>query len=894
MKDPLKQFATLLCALGLAHVSAAAPTPILVPGFLKFEVYTNLTGTAVSDLVLADSYPNSPARTFYMPSFDTRTVYTDDSHDNFGGRLTGFLTPSESGDYELFLRSDEASQLWFSLNDDPAQLELVAEETTCCGPFEETGAQETAFPASLVAGQRYAIQVLYKEGTGADYCQVAWRKVGDPTPAAQLQPIPVAFLSTMIPPQGSITITQQPASVSTVENETVTLSVGFTTTHGPIVVQWQKNGANVAGLTGSTITLGPLTAADAGNYRAVISIPGAVTNSAQATLTVAADTRPPTIRSVTSSSTFDLLTVVFSEAVQPEGASDNLSYSLDGGLSLVGAPVVVNPTTVRLMTTPQTRGATYTLTISDIVDLANNTSTAGTSRTFTTLNRTPGGLNFEVWFGIGGNAVSALTGDPRYPASPDLSAYIREFTSRQVFPDANSMNNYGGRMSGWIVPPETAQYEFFIRSDDDSELRLSTDEEPVNATLIANGVCCGPFMEPGDPATSMPISLTTGNAYYIEALWKEGGGGDYCDVAWRKVGTPGLARDLTFIPGSVLQGLGVPGTFVPPTVSFASPANGTTFGATETVTLIANATAASSKSISRVEFLSQGRVVAVASNSPYSVTFYELREDNHTFIARAVDSAGLATETASLTISVGAQLSTVRLLAIDTVTMWKYDRTGRDLGTEWSLPGYDDSAWPSGLTLIADEGTVTVEPIRTRISRFNDMGMYVQTFYFRTHFNFDGPITPVVKLRLRHVVDDGVLFYLNGAEVHRFGFAQGVIVNYLTSADGHENAYEGPYDLPLDNLVVGDNVFAAELHQAGGSSSDMVFGAELIATVPVIRPTLTITRDGPSVRIAWSPAGGTLESSPTLTGAMWTPVAGATNPYTTAAGGSARFYRVAR
>ncbi|MCI0748297.1 MAG: PA14 domain-containing protein [Verrucomicrobia subdivision 3 bacterium] len=891
MSNLSKNFTAFASALVLSYATLAQSADIHVPGFLKFEVYTNIPGVAVSDLTSSPDYPNSPGRVFYMPSFDTLTVYPVDTRDNFGGRLSGFITPTESGDYEFFLRSDDASQLFLSLDDTVGNLQLIAEETTCCGPFEEPGAPETSFPTPLVAGQRYAVQVLYKEGMGGDLCQVAWRKVGDTTPAAQLTPIPIAFLSTLIAPLGSITITQQPANVTAGENETITLSVGFNATHAPAVVQWQRNGTNVAGLTGSTLKLGPLAMTDAGNYRAVISIPGATTNSAEVMVTVNADVTPPTIRSVVGSASFDMLTVEFSEPIFPETLGEVLNYTI-GGLTVSNA-MVLNATSAKLTTSPQTPGATYTLMVENIADMAFNLSTAGTSRTFMALDRVAGGLKFDVWFGITGNEVSLLLNDPRYPSSPDLSAYVTQFTSRQVFPDANSMNNYGGRMWGWIVPPEDAQYEFFIRSDDNSQLSLSLDDNPANAVVIATeSACCGPFEEPGAPETSAPMSLMAGNRYFIEAIWKEGGGGDYCDVAWRKVGDPTPAINLTFIPGSIVETYAPPGTFTVPTVSFAGPANGSTFEVTDAVTLTANASAGPSKSIVRVEFLEQGKVIGTVSNSPYALTLYDLREDNHTFIARAMDSAGLTTESAPITISVGAQVATITLLAINPVTMWRYDRSGQDLGIEWRSTNYDDTLWPEGATLIADEGTTTVEPIRTRISRFNDQGEYVRTFYFRTHFPF-GPVSPSVKLRLRHVVDDGVVFYLNGEEIHRFGIAPGVLVDYLTDAAGHENAYEGPYDIAITNLFEGDNVLAAEVHQAGGSSSDMVFGAELVATVPVIRPVLTIALEGATIRISWTPAGGTLESAPSITG-QWSPVANASNPYMTTAAGAPRFYRVNR
>ena len=358
------------------------------------------------------------------------------------------------------------------------------------------------------------------------------------------------------------------------------------------------------------------------------------------------------------------------------------------------------------------------------------------------------------------------------------------------------------------------------------------------------------------------------------------------------MGDPTAPLGLPFIPGTVLEAYAAPGTFTAPTVAISSPSAGAEFESGAAVTLTATASSAASKTITKVEFLEQGRVIGTALNRPYEITLYALRDDNHVITARATDSTGIFTDSEPVTFSVGALVATVKLAAIDTLTMWRYDRTGRDLGSEWRQPGYDDSTWPQGPALIADEPTATVEPIRTRISRFNDAGAYVRTFYFRTHFDF-GTVSPAVKLKLRHVVDDGAIFYLNGVEIHRFGIGAGVVVDYLTDAGGHENTYEGPYDIPLDNLLEGDNVLAAEVHQSGGGSSDMVFGAELIATVPVVRTVMTIARDGVSVRISWAPTGGTLESAPSPAG-PWGPVLNATNPLTISAAGAARFYRLSR
>ena len=89
----------------------ASRTSSRPPGF-SFEVWTNIAGASVSDLTENPRYQtNALDIRALATAADTRTVFADDSHETYGGRLSGFLVPKESGSYELFLRSDAASQL---------------------------------------------------------------------------------------------------------------------------------------------------------------------------------------------------------------------------------------------------------------------------------------------------------------------------------------------------------------------------------------------------------------------------------------------------------------------------------------------------------------------------------------------------------------------------------------------------------------------------------------------------------------------------------------------------------------------------------------------------------------------------------------------------------------
>ena len=50
----------------------------------------------------------------------------------------------------------------------------------------------------------------------------------------------------------------------------------------------------------------------------------------------------------------------------------------------------------------------------------------------------------------------------------------------------NIDDNYGTRMRALVVPPLTGSYTFWIASDDNSTLFLSTDSTPANKRLVAS------------------------------------------------------------------------------------------------------------------------------------------------------------------------------------------------------------------------------------------------------------------------------------------------------------------------------------------------------------------------------------------------------------------------
>jgi hypothetical protein len=157
------------------------------------------------------------------------------------------------------------------------------------------------------------------------------------------------------------------------------------------------------------------------------------------------------------------------------------------------------------------------------------------------------GVLYEYWFDIGGTAVTDLTNDPRYPDSPDMSEWRPDFDS-----ELDPWDNYGARARGYIHPPATGDYTFWISGDDFCELWLSTDDNPDNITMVAEVPGWSAQYEWGKypEQKSDPITLQAGQRYYVEALQKEAGGGDTLTVGW---GGPTIGDGPVIIEGKYLE-----------------------------------------------------------------------------------------------------------------------------------------------------------------------------------------------------------------------------------------------------------------------------------------------------------------------------------------------------
>ena len=161
-----------------------------------------------------------------------------------------------------------------------------------------------------------------------------------------------------------------------------------------------------------------------------------------------------------------------------------------------------------------------------------------------------GTIKYERFEGISGVELSQLFNSPNYPLNPSYTSELTQFQA-----PINVADNYGARISGYLCPPESGTYYFWLSGDDHSQLNLSTDENPANVQNIASFVgWTSPQQWNKFPEQkSVGISLQAGKTYYIEAFVKEGGGGDNLAVGWRRPSDGDGASPVEVIPGAVLS-----------------------------------------------------------------------------------------------------------------------------------------------------------------------------------------------------------------------------------------------------------------------------------------------------------------------------------------------------
>jgi len=179
-----------------------------------------------------------------------------DFGDNYGERIRGYLTAPATGNYYFWIAASDSAELWISDNSEAVnkvrRAYVLPTANSLPPPANGTGSRQWNLQPtqrsgwlSLVAGQRYYIEVLHKAGLGAvDNWAVGWLQdptapIPSPVHRARIRPISLLhappsvapgtlYVADMLPATG---VTNMPFGSATLrlsaDNSKATLNFSF-------------------------------------------------------------------------------------------------------------------------------------------------------------------------------------------------------------------------------------------------------------------------------------------------------------------------------------------------------------------------------------------------------------------------------------------------------------------------------------------------------------------------------------------------------------------------------------------------------------------------------------------------------------------------------------------
>jgi hypothetical protein len=370
-------------------------TPVFETGYALHQYWSSNPGRTAIEAFTA----GAPAWQMSTPAFEADITGTEVA-DNFCDDLIGYFIPATPGNYVFFCNSDDDADVFLSTNSSFSNARLIAQQTsygggalnwpsTANGTASQvrsdtfidptTGLALYASGIPLVAGQKYAMQIVHHQGGGGTYSCVTAMLTTDPNyptaPASgTLSIIRGSQLGTYVPACTYVNITNQPQSLTV--NNYGSASFGITAGTdsklpiGPegdwrnyfnnfLTYQWYKNNVAIAGATSPTYSIPVVLPTDNGaqiycTTRALgyADISGNVlwATSHVASLTVNISAPQMTYSSYYANSNYvnfgydptNYIIIAFSAPMDPNLLSQPSTYILPPGLTLLSILVNTN------------------------------------------------------------------------------------------------------------------------------------------------------------------------------------------------------------------------------------------------------------------------------------------------------------------------------------------------------------------------------------------------------------------------------------------------------------------------------------------------------------------------------------------------------------------------
>ena len=151
------------------------------------------------------------------------------------------------------------------------------------------------------------------------------------------------------------------------------------------------------------------------------------------------------------------------------------------------------------------------------------------SATSPTFSVGPGrGILREWWTGQAGKSLAEVDNLSDPPSG-------REILGKALEVPVNTATNFSARFRGFLIPPLTGSYVFWVASEVASELWFSTNQTSAAKVKIAAVTRNTPYVKwpHTHEVQSVPVTLTAGERYSLEVLQKPGSGVTQLCIRWR-------------------------------------------------------------------------------------------------------------------------------------------------------------------------------------------------------------------------------------------------------------------------------------------------------------------------------------------------------------------------
>ena len=553
--------------------------PLGSPQGLLCEYYEGIPEQPIRALLSAPTFPGRPSRTVQIRRFELQ----DNNGDDYGVRVRGYLVPTQSGKYRFAVCVDDSAEFWLSTDDTPTNLRKLITLDSLVETWDyRTDLLSEA--CELVAGKRYYVEALMKEGNGFDYLRVGWAVPGSDQPVIIDAPFLRPWVDSPTAAQAATANTQVTTTEATEgEKPKNALPSALAPARAAVEEQQRLNGAAYryaeasqilkakrtnwqdpeakdlidtailrfetlarlrefvqaelarAPIRGIWVAFGGQVDVTGANDEGVTVAPGRIVSwekiPPDQMLRLINATVPKATGDAATKGTLFLAAAVFCKEVT--GGVDLALKYRDRALAANSrlehlAEIVLGGTPEKILA--EARSQSARMELARLSASATGLAEKATKRQadLAPVTGLVPGLSVEYWENARFGSLNEARQQGFLNKSPDSSQTIENFDVPE-----NRSHFYIARVRGFLTPSVTGEYTFYIACDDQGEFWLSSDDTPAKLALCINlDSYVVPKSWDKDTRKSMPVSLVKGRYYSVEAFLKDNEGEDHLSVAW--------------------------------------------------------------------------------------------------------------------------------------------------------------------------------------------------------------------------------------------------------------------------------------------------------------------------------------------------------------------------